>query len=208
MNPDFESKLNEFYMERVGKGDSLMTAERRVRRIKWLSKQKDVYNPDVRKLYVYIEARQRAGIKKKTIRIEMMDLEHWFAFIGKPVRTPRLKKEPSPDPFVPTPEQLDKIIRFCDMHHNKEIWLRNKLIIELFSFTGVRVGLKASINILLAPFVLNIPELKIDISFPQVIWKLPSSIDQSFEGSITGVWQLLKLSTVLKLYPFAITSSV
>ena len=147
LNPDFEYNLNEFYMERVGKGDSLMTAERRVRRIKWFSKQIDIFNPDVRKLYIYIEARQRSGIKKKTIRIEMIDLEHWFAFIGKPVRTPRLKKEPSPDPFVPTPEQLEKIIKFCDIHHNKEIWLRNKLIIELFSFTGVRVGELVKVNL-------------------------------------------------------------
>ena len=28
MSAEFESKLNEFYMERVGKGDALMTAER------------------------------------------------------------------------------------------------------------------------------------------------------------------------------------
>ena len=33
------------------------------------------------------------------------------------------------------------------MHHNKEIWLRNRLIIELFSFTGVRVGELVKVNL-------------------------------------------------------------
>jgi DNA-directed RNA polymerase specialized sigma54-like protein len=80
---DFELKLNEFYMERVGKGDSLMTAERRVRRIKWLSKNIDIFKPDLKKIYQYIESRQRDGIKKKAIRIEMMDLEHWFSSLGR-----------------------------------------------------------------------------------------------------------------------------
>ena len=146
-NTEFESKLNEFYLERVGKGDALMTAERRVRRIRWLHKHLDVFKPDMRKLYVYIEERQRNGIKKKTIRVEMMDLEHWFSFIGSAVKTPRLKREPSPDPFVPTPEQLQKILRFCDQHHNREVWFRNRLIIEIFSFTGVRVGELVKVNL-------------------------------------------------------------
>ena len=144
---DFELKLNEFYMERVGKGDSLMTAERRVRRIRWLSKNIDVFKPDLKKIYEYIESRQRGGIKKKTIRIEMMDLEHWFSFLGQGLRMPRLKKEPSPDPFVPSPDQIKKILEFCDVHKNREVWYRNRLIIELFAYTGVRVGELVKVNI-------------------------------------------------------------
>jgi site-specific recombinase XerD len=144
---EFETKLNDYYMERVGKGDALLTAERRVRRIRWLSKRIDVFKPDMRKVYEYIESRERNGIKKKTLRIEMMDLEHWFSFIGLATRMPRLKKEPSPDPFVPTPEQLEKILGFCDVHHNREVWFRNRLVIELFSFTGARVGELVKVNL-------------------------------------------------------------
>ena len=143
----FEEYLNDFYMERVGKGDSLMTAERRVRRVKWLAKRIDVFKPDMKRIYQYIESRQRDGIKKKTLRIEMMDLEHWFAFLGKSTKTPRLKKEPSPDPFVPTPEQVDKVLRFCDSHYNREVWFRNRLIVEIFCFTGVRVGELVKVNV-------------------------------------------------------------
>ena len=144
---DLEQKLNEFYMERVAKGDSLMTAERRSRRIKWLSKKIDIERPDFRKIYEYIEARQREGIKKKTLRIEMMDLEHWFSFLGITARMPRFKKEPSPDPFVPTPEQVKKIVEFCDQHKNREVWYRNKVIIEIFAYTGIRVGELVKVNL-------------------------------------------------------------
>ena len=78
---------------------------------------------------------------------QLSKIGHWFSFIGSAVKTPRLKREPSPDPFVPTPEQLQKILRFCDQHHNREVWFRNRLIIEIFSFTGVRVGELVKVNL-------------------------------------------------------------
>ncbi len=143
---EFEMRLNDFYMERVGRGDSLLTAERRVRRVRWLSKQIDVLKPDLKKVYEYIDSRQRNGIKKKTLRIEMMDLEHWFSFLGLSARMPRLRKEPSPDPFVPTPDQVRKILEFCDMHHDMEVWFRNRVIIEIFAYTGIRVGELVKVN--------------------------------------------------------------
>ena len=94
-----EAKLQEFISTRIGKGDSISTAERRARRIKTLSKSVDVSKPDIPSLYKYIETRERNGIKKKSLRVEMMDLEHWFEFLGFSQRLPRLKKEPSPEPY-------------------------------------------------------------------------------------------------------------
>ncbi len=143
---DLELKLNDFYLERVGKGDALQTAERRARRIRFLNSRIDISKPDIKSLYAYIESRQRDGIKKKTLRIEMMDLQYWYRFLGFETTTPRLKKEPSPDPFLPTPEQLQKILKYCDMHHNREVWLRNRLIIEILAFSGMRNGEMQKVN--------------------------------------------------------------
>jgi site-specific recombinase XerD len=140
MNDELEAKLPEFVSYRIGHGDSISTAERRARRIKTLQKSIDVFRPDMNSIYKYIEQRQRNGIKKKSLRIEMMDLEHWFAFLGIRTTMPRLKKEPSPPPTILTHEQVNRIIHYCGEHFNKEVWFRNKVIIEVLAFTGVRIG--------------------------------------------------------------------
>ncbi len=126
---------------------SMMTAQRRVRRIRWLAKRLDVWNIDMKGIYVYVEARQKAGIKKKTLRIEMMNLEHRYSFLGLKTMLPRFKREPSPDPYVPTPADIHRIMSYCDSHHNREIWLRNKVMIGVFCFTGVRIGELERINL-------------------------------------------------------------
>ncbi|EQB67526.1 MAG: phage integrase family protein [Thermoplasmatales archaeon E-plasma] len=144
--PDLDLKLNDFYLERVGKGDALQTAERRARRIRFLDSRIDISKPDIKALYSYIESRQRDGIKKKTLRIEMMDLQYWYRFLGFQTSTPRLKKEPSPDPFLPTTDQLQRILKFCDSHHNKEVWLRNRFDIEILAYSGMRIGEMQKVN--------------------------------------------------------------
>ena len=147
MTEDLEAKLEEFISTRIGKGDSISTAERRARRIKTLSKSVDVSKPDIPSLYKYIEARERNGIKKKSLRVEMMDLEHWFEFLGFSQRLPRLKKEPSPEPYILTTEQVHGILKFCSQQYHKEIWFRNKVIIEVLAYTGIRIGELEKINL-------------------------------------------------------------
>ncbi len=147
MNEDLRIKLQEFISYRIGHGDSISTAERRARRIKTLNKHVDIWNPDLGAIYRYIEQRQRNGIKKKSLRIEMMDLQHWYEFTGKAVRLPRLKKEPSPPPTILKREQVDQMIRYCERQYNREVWFRNKLIIETLAYTGMRIGELARINV-------------------------------------------------------------
>lgn len=147
MNEDLESRLKEFITYRIGHNDAISTAERRARRIKTLSKSLNIEKPDMVEIYRYVERRQREGVKKKSLRIELMDLEHWFSFNGHEARMPRLKKEPSPDPYVPTPEEVEKILDYCYNHFHKEIWSRNALVIRVFASTGVRIGEFERINI-------------------------------------------------------------
>ncbi|MFP3257773.1 MAG: tyrosine-type recombinase/integrase [Candidatus Nanopusillus acidilobi] len=147
INDEFENKIQEFITWLIGNGDSISTAERRGRRIKTLKKYIDLDRPDMKKIYKYIETRERKGIKKKTLRIEMKDLEYWYRFNGFNVKLPTFKKEPAPEPFIPSDELIEKILKYCDSQPNKEIWLRNKLIIETFIFTGARIGELVNLNI-------------------------------------------------------------
>ena len=71
-----EGKLEEFISTRIGKGDSISTAERRVRRIRYFSSRIDIWQPEMGKIYKYVEDRIRKGIKRKSLKLELMDLQH------------------------------------------------------------------------------------------------------------------------------------
>ena len=146
-NELFEEKLQEFVTWLIGNGDSISTAERRARRIKALKKSINIEKLAMKQIYSYIESRMRKGIKKKTLRIEMKDLEYWFKFLGMNTKLPTFKKEPAPEPFIPSDDLIKNILNYCDKQPNKEVWLRNKLIIETFIFTGARIGELVNINL-------------------------------------------------------------
>ena len=57
MTEDLEAKLQEFISTRIGKGDSISTAERRVRRIRYFSSRIDIWQPEMGKIYKYVEDR-------------------------------------------------------------------------------------------------------------------------------------------------------
>ena len=131
----------------VGHGDRLSTAQRRARRIAFLAKNMDISEPGMEQIYQYIERRQMNGVKHKTLRVEMNDLRKWFQYQGKEVTLPRFKREPSPDPFVPSPAQVFKVRTYCLSKPNRQTWLRNLAIIDILSTTGIRIGELARINL-------------------------------------------------------------
>ena len=140
LNEDLEMKLQEFVSYRIGHGDSISTAERRARRIKTLAKYLDVNRVDTGSIFRYVEERLRKGIKKKSLRIELMDLQRWYEFLGFNVILPKLKKEPDPDPFIPTPDDIIKMRKFCLSKKDKYTWMRNLAILDLLTTTGMRAG--------------------------------------------------------------------
>jgi len=137
---EFGMKLEEFVSYRIGHGDSISTAERRARRIKTVAKYIDVNKVDTGSIFRYVEERLRKGIKKKSLRIELMDLQRWYEFLGFNVILPKLKKEPDPDPFIPTPDDIMKMRKFCLSKKDKYTWMRNLAILDLLTTTGMRAG--------------------------------------------------------------------
>jgi len=142
-----EMKLQEFISYRIGHGDSVSTAERRTRRIKTISKNIDVWKVDTGSIFKYVEERLRKGIKKKSLRIELMDLQRWYEFLGYNIVLPKLKKEPDPDPFLPTDGEIRKAREFCLSRRDKYTWTRNLAIIDLLTTTGMRAGELIKVNL-------------------------------------------------------------
>ena len=147
MNEELEAKLEEFISTRIGKGDSISTAERRVRRIRYFSSRIDIWQPEMGKIYKYVEDRIRKGIKRKSLKLELMDLQHWYEFLGFNVVLPKLKKEPDPDPFLPTPADIRRIREFCQARKDRYTWMRNQLIVDLLVSTGMRAGELIRVNL-------------------------------------------------------------
>ena len=42
---------------------------------------------------------------------------------------------------------MKAILKFCDQQYHKEIWFRNRVIIEVLAYTGIRIGELEKINI-------------------------------------------------------------
>ena len=140
-NPEFVSWL-------IGHGDSISTAERRERRIRTLQKLGiNLEEPDMAQIYKYLETRLRTGLKKKSLRLEMYDLQHWYRFKGMEIKLPIMKKEPDPDPFIPTEDEIQRMRLFCQSRNDKYTWKRNQLIIDLLVSTGMRAGELIRVNL-------------------------------------------------------------
>jgi len=89
----------------------------------------------------------RKGIKKKSVRIELMDMQRWFEFLDYNVVLPKLKKEPDPDPFMPSYDDIVKMRRFCMSKKDKYTWTRNLVILDLLTTTSMRAGECINANI-------------------------------------------------------------
>lgn len=140
-NPEFVSWL-------IGHGDSISTAERRERRIRTMQKQGiNLEEPDLGQIYKYLETRLRTGLKKKSLRIEIYDLQHWYRFRGFEIKLPIMKKELDPDPFIPTDDEIQQMRLYCESKIDKYTWKRNQLIIDLLVSTGIRAGELIRINL-------------------------------------------------------------
>ncbi|WP_171823633.1 tyrosine-type recombinase/integrase [Thermogymnomonas acidicola] len=44
-------------------------------------------------------------------------------------------------------EQIEDMIKYCERQYNREVWFRNKLIIETLAYTGMRIWELARLNV-------------------------------------------------------------
>ena len=117
-----------------------MRHRRRERRIKYLSRHFDVWEPDLNSIYNFVIEQQKAGKKRKSITEDMICLESWFEFLGKKTSLPRLKKEPSPEPRIPTDEEIQQIWSYIEHIPEKGLLLKYTTIFGILIYGGVRIG--------------------------------------------------------------------
>ncbi len=136
-----EMKLQEYLQWAVGSGKyAFSTVERRQRRIKYLSRHMDIWEPNLNQIYNFVIEQQKSGKKRKSITEDMICLESWFKFLGKEVSLPRLKKEPSPEPRIPTDGEIQKIWDYIEHIHDRGTRLKYTVIFGILIYGGIRIG--------------------------------------------------------------------
>ena len=110
---------------------------RRVRRFRNLGL--DMFRPSQEWIYSYVDGQLSARRKKnKSLRLEMEDLGRWFAFLestGKtvPVDLPHFRKEPDPEPWIPSESDIDTMLGACRS-------MRTRTMILVLAYGGLRIG--------------------------------------------------------------------
>ncbi|MEM0159783.1 MAG: tyrosine-type recombinase/integrase, partial [Candidatus Micrarchaeaceae archaeon] len=149
MNEDLEQKLLEFKIWALTLGRyHPSTVAKSVRTIKMFSRIMDVFHPDQKKILDYFASRITRGVKPHTLNNQRKDLHSWFRFLGVDVELPKLREPPSPDPWIPSNEEAERIL-YVATHSSirRDISLRNGAIAYLAFFGGLRVGEIIRLNV-------------------------------------------------------------
>lgn len=117
---------------------------RRIRRFHNLGL--DMFRPSQEWIYSYVDQQLSGGRKKnKSLRIEMEDLDRWFAFLrsrgkGSTISLPHFKKEPDPEPWIPSDSEVQNILQVCNSSPDRIIAARNRLMVLVLAYGGLRIG--------------------------------------------------------------------
>lgn len=127
------------------------TATRTLRNVRRLSRIFDIGKLDIEKVYVYVQDElEKKGKLHKTLRLEMEDLKRWTHFSQQSEaesQIPHFRKEPSPEPRIPTDEELKTILAEVrafsyvsteDMSERRKARLRTAILI--MAYGGPRIG--------------------------------------------------------------------
>ena len=146
---ELAKRLQEFRMWSLTMGNySMSTVKRSLRRLKSFAQFLDIENPDQEKILDFFASEVEKGVKAHTINNQRKDLAAWFRFNHIDMELPKLKEAPSPDPWIPTDEEVRTILKAAErMSTRKEINLRSSIITHIAFFGGVRVGELVRINL-------------------------------------------------------------
>ena len=141
-------EISKFRSWAVGSGRyALSTTARMVRRVRQLSKIFDLESLKVEQLWDYVEAQLKSGKKAKSINNEMKDLRGWLLFKGTGMELPRLRTPPSPEPEIPTDEQVMALLDRQLARPSRSAGIRDRAIMEVLAFGGLRIGELTALNI-------------------------------------------------------------
>lgn len=141
-------ELSRFRTYCVGSGKYAMsTTSRMIRRVRQLANVFDLDTVDEQRIWAYVEQQVRSGKKEKSVNNEMIDLGAWLSFKGRKILLPKLKQRGSPEPYVPTDDVIIRLIKNQDKKGNRSIGARNRAIIEVLAFGGLRLGELVTLNL-------------------------------------------------------------
>ena len=147
MEPDNEEMAN-FRTWAVGTGKySLTTSVRMTRTVRSLYRKLDLDKPSTEALWAYVERQLKKGRRDGTINNQMKDIAAWFRFKGIKLQVPSLRQRRNKEPWVPKDDEVFRLIRVCEEGKNRITALRNKTIIEIMAFCGLRLGEVVQLNI-------------------------------------------------------------
>lgn len=147
MKPEIEDLAN-FRTWAVGTGRySLTTAARMERTVRSLYQPLKLWKPDTKRLWQYVELQLKKGRRGGTTNNQMMDISAWFRFKGIDLKVPVLRNRRRKEPWVPSDEEVFRVIGVSDRGSRREISLRNKVVLEIMAFCGLRVGELFQLNL-------------------------------------------------------------
>ena len=147
MKPSRE-ELSNFRTWAIGSGKySPSTAVRMNVTVKSLSKRFDIHNISAEKLWSYVETERKKGKSEGTINNEMKDIRAWLSFRKSDVRVPMLRMKRSREPWIPTDEEVWRMINSEKLNDGSLKGLRNRVMIEILAFCGLRVGEMARLKV-------------------------------------------------------------
>ncbi len=123
------------------------TRTRAVRSIRYLSRFFPLEDPSREDIQQYILANRRKGNANKTLENHLSALVHYNRMLGHEIWVPKQRKQQSPQQYVPTPEDLEKILAYTQSFPEREYSSLLTAIFATAASTGARVGELARINV-------------------------------------------------------------
>lgn len=126
---------------------SLSTAVRMVRTVSSLHEKLGLDKPDPSRLWSYVEEQLKRGRREGTINCQLRDVCAWLKFKGIRIEVPSIHQRRAAEPWVPTDDEVMRLIGQSGNHGNRGTALRNRVIIEVLAFCGLRLGELIDLNI-------------------------------------------------------------
>lgn len=146
MEPGKEELAN-FRTWAAGSGSySLSTARRMGRTVSSLYARLGLDSPNPTRLWSYVEEQLKKGRREGTINCQMRDVGAWLKFKGLKTEVPIIHQRRAAEPWVPSDEDVMKLIEQSANQGNRGPAFRNKVIIEVLAFCGLRLGELIELN--------------------------------------------------------------
>ncbi|MFG1555515.1 MAG: site-specific integrase [Thermoplasmataceae archaeon] len=162
---NFDNDLKAFSLWCSGHDVAESTKRKNITRIKELARKGiDVYRPEEYSVYQYCERKLQGGMKRRSLQRIIDDFARWLKFIESKYgykigfEMPHYSREESPEPWVPTPRDIQKLLEECenefhrklnnagDEEHRKK-WFRVRCEIEIMAYGGLRAGEVCMLNL-------------------------------------------------------------